>query len=118
MDTQLDDISKILVPELKKKSSIHFSQLEDDDSDCISNNYQPDVYSEIVKYTPVFSARSTFRYCPINWKWQKDQCKNLGLIFVHNDYFKTSKNSVLHPPFECYNILGDGIVSLDASHST
>lgn len=95
--------------ELKNTSTHIFSDLEDDSNiidDILVN--QSDEITEVVKCTPVLSANTTFRFRPINHKWQKVHCKLLGLIYVYNDYFKTNKNSVLHPPVECFNIVGDG----------
>ncbi|KAE9538567.1 hypothetical protein AGLY_005666 [Aphis glycines] len=50
---------------------------------------------------------SKFRFHPINNKWQKEQCKIMNLAYVQNDYFKMTRNSILHFPNVCASTIPD-----------
>lgn len=110
IESQLEDSSDINIKTEVKKNCIKnlFSDLDEDFNTTNNVNNLQEANTKIVKCTPVLSGSSIFRFRPINLKWQKEQSKKLGLVYIHNDYFKASKNSILHPPVECYDIVGDG----------
>lgn len=110
IESQLEDSSDINIKTEVKKNCIKnlFLDLDEDFNTTNNVNNLQEANTKIVKCTPVLSGSSIFRFRPINLKWQKEQSKKLGLVYIHNDYFKASKNSILHPPVECYDIVGDG----------
>lgn len=112
VNIQLDNKLKINTDtKLEKTSDISNFENQETHIDIINNriyNTDSDTNLQLIKCIPGLSIRSEFRFRPINKKWQKFQCEKLGLIYVGNDFFKNTKNSILHPPVENFKIEGDG----------